>query len=269
MKKELFFLREIIFVISAISMSCQGNNTVNPQFSNAKNEKVKQIKKEVIIDDYLDALSSKTEICYDTNGRITDEFHYDKENKISDRYLYAYNKYGEKVLWEIYRGESDLGQKTEYIYDGSRKLVKEICKIYSDYKVSPDICISNHFYDSKGRLIRSDLENFYTTRHEFRYDKNNKLVEKIYYNSDGSKDLEFFDDNGNKKSDSKNSYKYDEMNNLIEEVHDYPDNYSKFTVMYKYNEYGNWIERQTYYSNDRRHSVALRGTEIKTIYYYP
>ena len=268
MKKEFLFLG-VIYVISMILLACQGKNTNGTQNSDVKGDKAKQVMKEVITDDNPNALFSKTVINYDLNGKITEELHFNNENILSDRYHYTYNKYGDKVEWKIFNGESDLSQKTEYIYDSSRKLVREICGIYPDYKASPDIRNSYYTYDSQGKLTRVDFENCFTTRHEFEYDKNNKLVKKVYYNSDNTIDLEFFDENGNKKGDKNDSYKYDEKNNIIEEIHDHSSYFSKFTFVYKYNEFGNWIERHTYYSDKRRNPVKLRGTEIKNISYYP
>jgi hypothetical protein len=267
MKKE-FIILGVIYVTSMILIGCAGNKGIEGnENSNVKAEKRRQIMKEVIIDDNPDPLYSKTVINYDTNGKITEEIHFEKGDKLRDRYQYTYNEYGDMVEWKIIHNDRESSEKTVYLYDSNRKLIKEIKSINSDG--TSDISHSFYTYDSQGRLIRADFENSFTTRHEYIYDKNGKLKTKIYYNNDGLKDIENYDEKGNIKGDMNNSFKYDEKYNIIEEIHVYPYGVSKFTFEYKYDEYGNWIERKTYFSESKSVLGKLRNTELKVITYYP
>jgi hypothetical protein len=266
--KKAFIFWGATYMTSMILTGCGGNkSTEGNENSNSEAERPKKIMKEVITDDNPDAIHSKTVINYDTNGKITEEIHFDKGDKLISREKYIYNEYGDKVEWKIIHNDSKSSQKTVYIYDSSRKLIKEISNITTD--ISSDVSNTYYTYDSKGRLTRADFENSFTTRHEFVYDKNDKLKSKIYYNKDGSKDIENFDENGNQTGDESSSFKYDEKNNIIEEIHYYPYGISKFTFEYKYNEQGNWIERKSYFSESRTKSGKLRSIETKVITYYP
>jgi hypothetical protein len=267
MKKEFIFLG-IIYTTSMILIGCGGNKGKEGNGnSNVKSEKRRQIMKEVITNYDSAPIYLTTVINYDTNGKITEEIHFDKGNKLSYRDQFTYNEYGDMVEEKRTQNDRESSQKTVYFYDSNRKLIKEIKSINTD--VTTDVSHAYYTYDSRGRLIRADFENSFTTRHEYVYDKNNKLKSKIYYNKDGSKDIENFDEKGNKKGEKHNSYKYDEKNNIIEEIHDYPYGVSKFTFEYKYNELGNWIERKTYFSESKTELGKLRSTELKAITYYP
>lgn len=268
MKKELYSLR-IMFITSLFLIGCGGNNSNDNKNKNIKDKKSKIIMKEVISKENNNVINSKKVIHYDPNGKITEETYFNKENKIESSDQYLYNKLGDKVEWKKINNESKLSQKTEYIYDSNRNLVQEIQSVYSNYKDNPDVSNTFYKYDSKGRIKTAEFENSFTSRHEYIYDQNNKLIKMIYYNQDGSKDIDLFDEHGNKKSDKNNSYKYDIKNNLIEEIHDYPYGFTKFTIEYKFNELGNWIERKTYYSERKTELGELQTIERKTISYYP
>lgn len=263
--KKVFIFFGVMCLTSFILTGCGGNKSSEDNESSiVKAKKTKQIMKEVIIDDNPNPIYWKTVINYNTNGKITEEIHFDRGDILHSREQYTYNEFGNKIEWSIFNSNKELREQTTYLYDNSRKLMKEITKLFDGSQSE-----STYSYDSQGKNCRIDSKNSFTYRVDLVYDKNNKLKSQICYNNDGSKDIQNFDKNGSPIVDKNNSFKYDEKNNIIEEFHSYPSGISKFTNEYKYNEQGEWIEKKTYFSTVKTELGKLRNTVTREITYYP
>jgi hypothetical protein len=247
-------------------INCKGDKTsINKKISIEKVKK-KRILIEIIIDDSSHPIYWKSVINHNSNGKIKEEKHYDRGNIFHSKYEYKYNDFGDIIEWSILNSKSELTQQTKYFYDSSRKLIKEQMNILNEDD-SYTVCLYN--YDSMGKLKSIDIENSHTYKHEFIYDKKDILKAKIFYNSDGTKSIENYDEFGRRKGDKNNIIKYDDKNNIIEEIHEYTDGLTKFTNKYKFNKQGEWIEIKTYLSTDRNKLGELRNTQTRQIKYFP
>ena len=251
----------------AILVSGCGSNTTSENTSNAgeKQGGAKKIKEETITNDDPIALSPKTVFKYNENGKITDEYYYDKGDVLKSHNQYTYNELGSVIELKRIYPTPEYNSKVVYTYDSSNKLLKEINYDRNNIVSSETTCT----YDSDGNILKKEFTNSFTYKYEYIYDENKKLKSIVYFNDDGSKDTEKPKENGRYQNDKNNTYKYDDKNNLIEETHNASYGFSKFTTEYDYNEKGEWIKRRSFYSDSPSEKGELKSTETKEITYYP
>ena len=127
-------------------------------------------------------------------------------------------------------------------------------------------------FNKKGYVIEKKFYKKDTLdyREEFKYDKNDRIIEKIGYGPDGSfywRYVNDYDSNGNKTTltsyesdgtiDWFYTYKYDKHNHLIEETSYNSDKSLDYKITYNYDDKGNMIEKNMYKpdgSLDYRHT---------------
>ncbi len=132
---------------------------------------------------------------YDTNGRITRISTYGSERK---DYVCKYDKKGNLVLklgYEYYPKFNDNGQtipnetekvltdEIKYKYDKKNNLIQEKVKINGKH-----ISTATYKYNKQGLKIE-EINKYLgnTVRYKYKYDKDNKLIEFVRHNIDGSK----------------------------------------------------------------------------------
>jgi hypothetical protein len=251
----------------AILVSGCGSNTTSENTSNSgeKQGGVKKIKEETIINDDPIALSPKTVFKYNENGKITDEYYYDKGDVLKSHNQYTYNESGNVTELKRISPTQVYNSKVTYTYNSSNKILKEIS--YDSNNIASSE--ATYTYDAEGNILKIEFTKSFTYKHEYVYDENKKLKSIIYFNEDGTKDTEKPKENGRYENDKNNTYKYDDKNNLIEETHDASYGFSKFTTEYDYNEKGEWLKKRTFYSDNPSEKGELKSTTTKEITYYP
>jgi hypothetical protein len=264
--KKFTTLFQILATFALINTGCSdANKPHNSASTNESSGKAKLIKEEIITDDSPMALSPKKVIKYNENGKITDEYYYDKGDVLKSHNQYTYNELGSVIELKRIYPTPEYNSKVVYTYDSSNKLLKEINYDRNNIVSSETTCT----YDSDGNILKKEFTNSFTYKYEYIYDENKKLKSIVYFNDDGSKDTEKPKENGRYQNDKNNTYKYDDKNNLIEETHNASYGFSKFTTEYDYNEKGEWLKKRTFYSESPSEKGTLRNTEIKEITYYP
>ena len=264
--KKFTTLFQILATFALINTGCSdANKPHNSASTNESSGKAKLIKEEIITDDSPMALSPKKVIKYNENGKITDEYYYDKGDVLKSHNQYTYNELGSVIELKRIYPTPEYNSKVVYTYDSSNKLLKEINYDRNNIVSSETTCT----YDSDGNILKKEFTNSFTYKYEYIYDENKKLKSIVYFNDDGSKDTEKPKENGRYQNDKNNTYKYDDKNNLIEETHNASYGFSKFTTEYDYNEKGEWLKKRTFYSESTSEKGTLRNTEIKEITYYP
>ena len=264
--KRLNLLCLSLLSIAILVSSCGSNTTTeNTSNSGEKQGGVKKIKEETIINDDPIALSPKKVFKYNENGKITDEYYYDKGDVLKSHNQYTYNESGNVTELKRIYTTPEYNSKVVYTYDSSNKLSKEISYDSHNIPLSETTC----YYNVDGNLLKKEFTNSFTYKHEYVYDENKKLKSIVYFNEDGTKDVEKPKENELYQNDKNNTYKYDDKKNLIEETHDDTYGYTKFTTEYDYNEQGEWIKRRSFYSDSPSEKGELKSTETKEITYYP
>lgn len=252
------------FSFLLISCGAEEKKDIAKGIEKTEDAKPKLIKTVEITDYDSEVLSSKEVINYDKKGNISEQLKYDADNKLSTTEKYTYNENGDKIEFEsINHDNPESNSKTKYFYDNNKKLIKQI-----EYNSSGDAGKEDTYtYDADGNVATINYTNSFTYKHEFVYE-NKKLKSKIYYNKDGTKDVEMLDEKGN-RIDKNTEYKYDDKNNLVEVYNNDPrQGETKTTIQYKFDKDGNWIEQKTYVSKKKSELGELENTSKKVITYF-
>lgn len=179
-------------------------------------------------------------VSIDLNGNITEIINPLKKVK------YIYDNKGNPIEKTEYNNDGLLKSKNIYKYDNDKKVIEEI---ENNLKI-------NYEYNNRGKLERG-YSNVGST--EYKYDKNDYLIEEIDYSKDGNKS-------------GKRTYSYEK--GKLKELCEYSGKetiQSKKTT-YNYDNNGNLIEEKILYSqyetlnNDRAYMYNDKNNLIKEIY---
>jgi hypothetical protein len=172
---------------------------------------------------------------YDNQHNLVSSCSYDTRGNLQDSSLHFVDKRGNRVYWQIYKGNGY--QEWEYIteYDNAGNLLES-----NDYYRSKLLTRHMYRYNDQGQCI---------TENELNPDGTLKLKKIFSYDADGNKSeaLEF---NGNGSFSIRHTYLYNSMRLVIEEreyLVDASDVYSK--ILTTYDAEGNMIELKQY--NDK------------------
>ncbi len=159
---------------------------------------------------------------YDRKGNLRETKKYTSKKELSQRVTYKNDKKGRIVEEYTYNSSGSLERKYTYKYDRRGNKIEE-----NGYNPNGSLEWKTTFkYDSKGNQIK--IEN---------------------YSSDGSLDNSYtFKHNSKGERIENNSYNSDGILNV------------KYTYKYKYDEYGNWVEKVTY-KNNKPYSIEEREYE--------
>ena len=178
-------------------------------------------------------------VLFNLQGKIIEvvEYRGDK-TKIDRKFLYKYDSNDNLVIIDRYFGSGRLYSKEKYKYNNNGKLTK-----ISFFNSSGNLeALTNYKYDSKGNRIEEILERLRSPG------ENKPRTYKYNYDSSGNRIEETYHYSGN--LGNKTIYKYDRDGNMIEEtMYDYSNDKEK-TYKFKYDKYGNKIEKIKVYSNE-------------------
>lgn len=202
-------------------------------------------------------------IRYDNLGEEVNKkiFKYDEKNRLSEeiggnqsikkRYIFKYDENDKLIEKDYYWAEYKSNDKAEYGF------IEEYIGTFL-YKYNEKGIMKSEEYKSKDKNEILPLT-------ECKFDENGNILEKISYG-----------DYSDFKIDSYLLFKYDEKNNLIEEIEnrykgqkgDITENteYTKYT--YKYDNKGNVIEKKRYNINTKENSEIPRLAYTYQYKYY-
>lgn len=231
--------------------------------------------------------SAKIVYKYDNHYNLVGSCSYDTYGKLQDSSIHFVDKMGNRLYWQIYKGNGY--QEWEYIseYDNAGNLLETNDFHYSrlqtrhtyKYNDRGECAVENDLnpdgtlkarrlfkYDAQSNKIESEEWNgngSFSVKHTYRYNAMNKVVEDREYKEDGvdkySKILTDYDAEGNVieikqyGENGKMMYmgKMDKYGNHLADVGYNPDGsvHDKITAEYRYDEYGNEIEEVLNYSD--------------------
>ena len=236
----------------------------------------KQSQKDSIFSQWSETPYFEIEYLFDSKGNIVKEYQQVKEQMDSLYYIseskYLYNDKG-KLIQKIFK-EGDFPQTdnnqykhiyyTNYIYDNKNRLIEEE-ECASDLLEGEKVIYT---YDEYGNIIEKIL---FT-------DKNNYFYKEIYSYDNESRQMSYkkiYVTNGYEGEIKKNTWKYDDLGQIIEEyVYELSSTqYEEGTIIYnntiryyKYNANGKLFEIKDQYLSD---SILAQGaTEGHTYYAY-
>jgi hypothetical protein len=135
-----------------------------------------------------------------------------------------YDSLGRKTIIEVYNEDESITSKESFSYDANGRLVSY--SIISDDSYYSSVS-TTYFYDSSGRLIRSETEN------------SDAIISTTYhYNEKGLLIQESESTEGNQSGESIKSYKYDNSD-LLTEIVITSDGEDWVCKSYTYDNYGN------------------------------
>ena len=182
-----------------------------------------------------DSLYQTINYKYDTKGNKIEDIKFDNNQNIIEKRIYKNNNNG-KVLEEVCLG-------------ANQNILEKRLYNYKDYGKKTELSV----YGSKGfisiRYFRTYDLNGYTDD-QFDYDETGTKthIYQIKYNLNGDRIEENveYQGEGNKKNHFKTLYVYNKKGNLDQELYYYLLNKILYTQNYKYDNYGNLIEKLTY-----------------------
>jgi len=179
---------------------------------------------------------SKIIYAYNNKGEIILEVEYDLDGVLKNKYIYEYDKKGNKTKTESYSNEK-IDYQTIFEYDDNNKLI-----------------VSYHY--DLDKWIGVNLENFLDSKTTYKYDINGNLIEQSTYSRSGSLEKRLskkYDKNivvvvhtltiGNYLKDIRSDYKYDEFGNEIESITYNDDGTEKVKTVSYYDNNNNKIKK--------------------------
>lgn len=194
-------------------------------------------------------LLEQIDLQFNKSGNITNTLIRNNKSEIQNKTIHKYDK-KDKILTKLnYNQKGVLVEKIKYLYNQKGELIQSLSVsqkgrlqskteyIYDDYGNK----IEENYYDSLFKLKDKFIYKFY----------NNKLITSSFYDYDG-------------KLISKNKYKYDKFDNVIEEIEFNAQGLKSSKTSFVYDEnknitkqvnawigYGRYIEAFTYLNQDK------------------
>ena len=185
---------------------------------------------------------------YDERGLLAESYEVYSDSSVNNYVAYEYNRNSQKI--KEYGGEYNLGHRAEvepypqkrYKYNAAGNCVKEIFYV-AEGKVDE---VTKMRYDKQNRLV-DERRNSHRKDMKLRYLRRTKAV--------------IFDYTPHQR----NSYRYDERGNCIEQISYYPVEDIRATHTYKFDQMDNCIEER--FRQERGDSL-LRQFLVQTRYEY-
>ncbi len=180
---------------------------------------------------------------YDDNGNLIKRNLYDSEDNLEYYIIFNYNNQGDLIEKGGYKKNGKQDEKLIYKYDENKNLIKVYS--YSSGTLYEDLLKQRHYTfkynDKKNKIecISYNSDNLVDHEEKAKYDDNNNMIEEIRY--------------GYNTIYKKNIFKYDSFNRIIEKCCYHNDGSIDTKYSYKYNQFGNLIEdinHKAYYDHD-------------------
>jgi hypothetical protein len=196
---------------------------------------------------------------YDAGGILAGEVAewFDQEGALEYTWTYRYDPKG-NLLEKVYRHEQrPFSARWTYRYDTRDRIVEEL---FWDTTERPFTALYKA-YDNKGAQISEERSGKGTNqgyRKIYEYDAAGRMIESVQTTSEG-------------EQISREAYRYNAEGDLIENVrYNADDSLSTSTrYAYVYDEQGNWIQKNTYFTNNaqERYDTPTK-LQRRTITYY-
>lgn len=194
---------------------------------------------------------------FNINGNLTESTEYMKDTEymrdlLDEKYYYKYNKQG--YIDEV---SSDINILKKYTYDSKNRLIEfGFIRGYESYKYdNNDNLIETEVYVDTQAGYFSEPKYCLKTRIVNKVDKVGNILEKNRYELNPINERELQPQR--KLRDSKTTYKYDEVGNLLEEVYFNQDGIMISKELYKYDiRLGRLIEKNSiswFINSETRH----------------
>lgn len=201
-------------------------------------------------------MDEKSTYKYDDNGYMTEINSYSSEGSLKSKSTFKYDKNGNKIAVNYCRFDSDdkLLDNIKWIfnYDKDWFLTEE-----NGYNPDGSLdCKISYLNDEKGNLTEQVNSNYKSgslkDKQTYKYNDHGNKIEQNDFTSDGSLETKF-------------TYKYDDKGFMTEEIFSsYKIGSSDLNTKYRYDKYdktGNWIKREKYI-NDFLINITERKIEF-------
>jgi len=202
--------------------------------------------------DYMDkSLVLKLTWEYDINNNIVEYSMYDNDGSLISKKISKYDRFNREIEIYDYLDNGDLYLKyiNEFDRNGNRK---KTSRIEPDNTIIMDV---TYKYDTSNNLVEkyyfSYPEEGPPSKHIYTYDRNNNKISHVFRSD---------------KLETKDTFRYDSINILIEEDH-YEYDIIKWGTEYRYN-YNNRIVEKIEYYYENKFGQLYKVPAIKTIYQY-
>lgn len=213
---------------------------------------------------------------YDDHNRLSIKQSYRKGNLPDTYCLYFYNEDGNLVEERTYSHDSTLLTKSAFQYAQYGTTIEEFRDLESRLHLN-----YTTRYDNSGKIIEKIESNWgwedYLTKLVYGYDDKGRLTLVDTYKSDeglSQKKTMVYDAKGNVTEiterfyiydhNTKNTFQYDEWNNVAEEIKYRGDGSVEYQKGYRYvyDDHGNWVVRVDY-----KNRIPVYINEREIIYY--
>jgi hypothetical protein len=220
------------------------------------------------------SITGKDKRKYDDNGNLIEVNHScDSTGNNCYKYIYKYDEKGRMIEHIQYNSFALLDTKYTYKYDDKDNLIEENYFTYNSKGVTNHIK-ETYKYDNKGNEIEKIILHVdvnISKKLLSKYDKNNKVIEENWYNSEGPDSKSFYKYSNNYKKLKLKCFseediltkmtieKYDDKGNIIEckEYNSEKELGWHQEIRYVYDNKGNWIKK-TEYRNKTPYSIIQR-----------
>jgi len=231
----------------------------------------------------------KWEYDYDADGNLLQGKYFDKSYNPKETWHSAYDERGNlvEVRHNNIQYKSNLHSIRTYFYDDRNRLIRQLVRRYSQ---NGDLEYTfSYSYDVLGNVIEEVYQHEeanFSTKWSYTYDPMNERTRETFYNSEGMVFTGYhvtneYDSDGrlvdtirhdlSGVQQSRTSHSYNEHGHLTESTTYNPDNSlnSVTTYEYIYDEWGNWIEKRTFTTNNLRETYNIPTlVQFRTISYY-
>ena len=209
-------------------------------------------------------VGSREEYAYDSAGNLISQVEYNGDGEVDSRTEYSYDSAGNRIRYVLYDWDGNVIVLQEYTYDSAGNRIKEYHEYYweeyDDEGNETSIVRTGNYkyiYDSADNLIRMEQYWDHGVTYLEEYDSNGNLIYSCENSDDGKLESRYeyqFDEQGKvleRRSSGKKKLSLEEQA-LLESSHGGDWSYVNYSTVeyYKYDDSGNLIEEEKYYSDD-------------------
>lgn len=179
---------------------------------------------------------------YDVKGNRIEKSYY-SDGILEDKTLFNYDSKGNCISWNEFDKAGNLQGRRTFFFDNIGNLVEE--RHYYNENLQEKSVFK---YDAMGNKIETYKLSSDKTTTKIKYDVQGNQIEQTQYNSSSD------------TAERKTSYKYDDKNNLIEEIYEDGNFKRRKHWIYEYDLKMNWTKKIAYV-DDTPEAVLIREYE--------